>query len=129
MSSYTTKRVVICADGAFDPEIYRDLVRTMERHLKQALHPGEVGKPRVPVATVEVVEIKDEVAAKVKKGEVDVVIFVSASMMGAACTIRVHNPHIQVIVLTGTNVNGEPFIVPKRILTSGDNIVALVNAM
>lgn len=127
--SYQTKRVVICQDGTFGPEHYADFVETMKVHLERAMHPLEVGKPRVPVATVEVVATAAETAAKADRGQADVVIFMSKNMVPAAHHIRFRHTGISVIVLTGADVEGEPFIVPKGALKSGDALVSLVQAV
>jgi len=126
---YVPKRVVVCQEGTFGPTHYADFVESIKAHLGRALYPLTVGKPRVHLAEVVVVVTAEEAEQKAQKGQVDIVIFVSVSMVTTAHRIRANHPSVAVIVITGTDVPDEPYIVHKRMIRGGGDLVALVNAV
>lgn len=112
------KRVIIVNEGTFGHD-YRDYIETIVAALsvKMLVPEDSREEPTTPAVLVEVFDRKEEVRVKVKQEEIDVVIFVSVGMLEFARELRTEFNRLTVFVLAGTFADGEPYLIPKSILT------------
>jgi len=108
---------VIVQEGEFKPEKYATYIEMVKRVLEEATTIGDKeGDEPKHLAVVEVVSSWQEAEEKAGRHEIDILIFISVSMVKIACGFRQRYRELTVYVLTGLPVDGEPYIVPKGIL-------------
>ncbi len=111
------KRVLIVQGGTFGPEHYAVYIRTIKSVLESVCLSKKTGEADLgPAAIVEIVSSGKEAEIRATKREVDIVIFVSVSMLGFARQLRAKFNELVVYILAGIDVSGEPYLVPKTIL-------------
>ncbi|MEK7164791.1 MAG: hypothetical protein AAB779_02490 [Patescibacteria group bacterium] len=123
------KQVVIVQEGTFEAKHYDSYTETLCRVLrgyKKSPDPGKNDVEPQQVATVEVVVSDDLAEEKVKAGQADIIIFVSAGMYYAAKRFRAKYPRLAVYVLAGRAVDEEPFIIPKLVLYNKEALELLL---
>ena len=104
------QQVVIVQQGAYSPAHYEAFIKEITGILESANR--SEGKS---VAVVERVLSWQEVRSKAKRGEVDIVVFVSGGMIDVARQLQKRFKSIDVWVLTSKPM-GEPYFVPKELL-------------
>ena len=70
-----------------------------------------------PAAVVSVVETAAEARDLVAEEKVDMVIFVSAGMYEVASQLQFDFPFFQIYIFAGRPVKGQPFLIPKKLIT------------
>ncbi|MFA5047603.1 MAG: hypothetical protein WC516_01025 [Patescibacteria group bacterium] len=108
---------IVRGGGAFKDEEYDSWIDIVKRALENATTPGDKqGDEPKHLAVVEVVQSWEEAEEKAGRNEIDILMFVSVSMVDIARGFRQRHKGLTVYVMVGREVDDEPYIVPKSIL-------------
>ena len=115
---HSPNRIVIVQEGVFKPEEYASWIETIKGVLESAtVPPKRPDNQEKPAAVVEIVSSWQEAKEKACRHEVDTVIFISVGMIKIAHDFRREFNDLTVYVFPGREVEGEPYIIPKSVLT------------
>ena len=109
--------VIVRGGGAFKDEGYDSWIDIVKRSLENATAPGDKqdDEPK-HLATVEIVQSWEEAEERAGRREIDILIFVSVSMVEIARGFRQRHKDLTVYAMVGREVDDEPYILPKGIL-------------
>jgi len=116
------RRILIVDDGLFKTpgnlDYYTSYVNCLMEIFDSVVQPkSKLSDPEVKAAKVEVVDSASSAVEILAVKEFDIVIFVSGGTYKKACHIRASYPNTKVLILSGKPIQGQPYIVPKILMT------------
>ena len=114
--------------GLLETNYYDSLVGVIKTNLELPRPiPGERYKEHQPAAEVRVAKEEGEFFEILENQSVDIVILISVNMIEFARTLLRRHPKLKVFVFPGRQPEGEPYIVPKIVISAEffDNILNL----